>query len=289
MTESKYLKREFGEPLPTFKGVMKQHQINKLEEGWWDNMSDKAKSAYIKKLGSAPGSAGGDEEPKTDIFGNVPEDPDVDPYGDDDDDWETHGVGPSFWDSPTPGNEPDDDAQQKGMDKASDLAKKGMEKGEAAAQIKKLDQQIKDLDDAKWKAVDSGDHAAVANWGDKLQKAKKEREDLSNKIADDKPEGGDLDSQISQAQKDADNANQMAQQFGGMTQGGDSRYDDAAAEANKKLRDLEKQKSAARTGKELNQETITVDGKQFRRINESVENKQKPKYEFSEFYERFKK
>ena len=45
----------------------------------------------------------------------------------------------------------------------------------------------------------------------------------------------------------------------------------------------------SRTGKELNQETITVDGKQFRRINESVENKQKPKYEFSEFYERFKK
>ena len=31
MTESKYLKREFGEALPTFKGVMKQHQINKLE------------------------------------------------------------------------------------------------------------------------------------------------------------------------------------------------------------------------------------------------------------------
>ena len=129
ITESKYLKREFGEPLPTFKGVMKQHQINKLEEGWWDNMSDKAKSAYIKKHGSAPGSAGGDEEPKTDIFGNVPEDPDVDPYGDDDDDWETHGVGPSFWDSPTPGNEPDDDAHQKGMDRASDLAKKGLTKG----------------------------------------------------------------------------------------------------------------------------------------------------------------
>ena len=69
----------------------------------------------------------------------------------DDDDWETHGVGPSFWDSPTPGNEPSQD---------------------------------------------------------------------------------DLDSQIAQAQKDADDANQMAQQFGGMTQGGDSRYDDAAAEAN---------------------------------------------------------
>ena len=62
MTESKYLKREFGEALPTFKGVMKQHQINKLEEGWWDNMSDEAQAAYIKKHGEAPGSAGGDED-----------------------------------------------------------------------------------------------------------------------------------------------------------------------------------------------------------------------------------
>ena len=62
-------------------------------------------------------------------------------------------------------------------------------------------------------------------------------------FSDEPEDGGDLDSQISQAQKDADDANQMAQQFGGMTQGGDSRYDDAATAANKKLWDLEKQKS----------------------------------------------
>ena len=54
-------KREFGEPLPTFKGVMKQHQINKLEEGWWDNMSDKAQAAYIKKYGEAPDANGEDD------------------------------------------------------------------------------------------------------------------------------------------------------------------------------------------------------------------------------------
>ena len=28
ISESKYLKREFGEPLPTFNGVMKKHKIN---------------------------------------------------------------------------------------------------------------------------------------------------------------------------------------------------------------------------------------------------------------------
>jgi len=32
ITESKYLKREFGEPLPTFNGVMKQHQNKVVKE-----------------------------------------------------------------------------------------------------------------------------------------------------------------------------------------------------------------------------------------------------------------
>ena len=44
-----------------------------------------------------------------------------------------------------------------------------------------------------------------------------------------------------------------------------------------------------RTGNELNQETLTIDGKQYRRISEGVEKQPKPKYAFSEFYERFKK
>ena len=33
-----------------------------MSEGWWDNMSDKAQAAYIKKHGEAPGSTGGDED-----------------------------------------------------------------------------------------------------------------------------------------------------------------------------------------------------------------------------------
>ena len=47
--------------------------------------------------------------------------------------------------------------------------------------------------------------------------------------------------------------------------------------------------SSARTGNELNQETLTIDGKQYRRINESVKQKPKSKYKFSEFYKRFKR
>ena len=48
VTESKYIKREFGESLPTFKGVMEKHQVNKLKEDWWSNMSAKQRAAYIK-------------------------------------------------------------------------------------------------------------------------------------------------------------------------------------------------------------------------------------------------
>ena len=36
-------------------------------------------------------------------------------------------------------------------------------------------------------------------------------------------------------------------------------------------------------------ETISINGKQYRRINEGVEKESKPKYEFSEFYKRIKK
>jgi len=251
--------REFGEPLPTFKGVMKQHQINKLEEGWWDNMSDAAQKAYIKKHGEAPDANGDDEpkvpapdsksdtgkprvsanpyddnygqevddeEPKTDIFGNVPEDPDVDPYGDDDDDWETHGVGPSFWDSPTPGNEPDDTAG--------------------------------DPDDS---------------WDDEEGRAK--------------PTG----------KTDADTDDyDMGEVPGSRGTGPWTPEDDPDFEhgptltsAPGRVPDEEDEESSGRTGKELDQETLTIDGKQFRRISEGVEKQSKPKYAFSEFYERFKK
>ena len=54
LNESKYLKREFGEPLPTFKGVMEKHQMEKLTEYWWDDLSDEEQTAYIKKHGEEP-------------------------------------------------------------------------------------------------------------------------------------------------------------------------------------------------------------------------------------------
>ena len=58
--------REFGDPLPTFEDVMGKHQVNKLKEDWWDDMSPEDQASYIKKH---PGSkqaqdAGGDEPEK---------------------------------------------------------------------------------------------------------------------------------------------------------------------------------------------------------------------------------
>ena len=145
--------REFGEPLPTFKGVMKQHQINKLEEGWWDDMSDAAKKAYIKKHGEAPSVAGDDEDDYD--MGEVPG---------------SRGTGP--W---TPEDDPDFE------------------------------------------------------------------------------------------------------------------HGPTLTSAPGRVPDEEDEESSGRTGKELDQETLTIDGKQFRRISEGVEKQSKPKYAFSEFYERFKK
>ena len=93
-----FTKREFGDPLPTFKGVMKQHQVNKLKEGWWEDMSPEQQAAYIKKHpGSQQAQNAADDEA-------------------DDMDRDARFAA-------------DDDTHQKGMDNASDLAKKGLTKG----------------------------------------------------------------------------------------------------------------------------------------------------------------
>ena len=63
MTESKYLKREFGEPLPTFNGVMKKHKINKLKEDWWDDLGPEGQAKYLK---DNPGSQKAQDAKKDD-------------------------------------------------------------------------------------------------------------------------------------------------------------------------------------------------------------------------------
>ena len=195
ITESKFLKREFGEPLPTFKGVMKQHQVNKLKEDWWDDMSPEDQASYIK---DHPGSkqaqdAGGDEPSHPDDM----DDRDVFQFLNKD---EPEDEGEPYKREPfQPGDDPEE-----------------LSVGAAQEELEKAKAEMAD-------AEEMGDKAAYA---------------------------------------DAEEKEYALQVRLGI---------------------------AGRTGNELNQETLTIDGKQFRRISEGVEKQPKPKYEFSEFYQRFKR
>ena len=181
--------REFGDPLPTFEDVMEKHQVNKLNEDWWDNMSPEDQAEYIKAHPTSQKAQASKEEPKGKRS---------DRYAD---------IDTSWMDDPdavaaqgTPGYTTDDNW--------------GREKGYGQP----------------------GHNSYVY-----IPKSKDDSE-------------GDFP-------KDPDDIDDLP--------------DD--------------EESSGRTGKELNQETLMIDGKQYRRINESVKQKPKPKYEFSEFYQRFKK
>jgi hypothetical protein len=76
--------------------------------------------------------------------------------------------------------------------------------------------------------------------------------------------GGDLTTQIAKAEKEYKSASQAAMAMGQYSQSGDPRYDDAADDALKKLKALK----AKKDGKK---ESITINGKQYKRISESVE------------------
>ena len=56
--------REFGDPLPTFEDVMEKHQVNKLNEDWWDNMSPGDQAEYIKAHPGSDKAQASKEEPK---------------------------------------------------------------------------------------------------------------------------------------------------------------------------------------------------------------------------------
>ena len=237
MTESKYLKREFGEALPTFKGVMKQHQINKLEEGWWDNMSDEAQAAYIKKYGEAPGSTGDDDKGDKARATAKSRDKALDKsiWGDDEDDYDmgevpgSRGTGP--W---TPEDDPD------------------FEHGPS-------------LTSAPGRVPDEDEYPDKDPINTKKGEMEDEMEDIANELDNvtDPDEKKELEDRYDKIDQELYDINKK--QYG----------DDSGYE------------KSGRTGKELDQETLTIDGKQFRRMSEGVE--QKPKYEFSEFYKRFKR
>ena len=180
--------REFGDPLPTFEDVMEKHQVNKLNEDWWDNMSPEDQAEYIKAHPTSQKAQASKEEPK-----------------------------------------------EKPSDRYADVDTSWMDDPEAAA------------------AQGTPGYTTDDNWGREKgygQPGHKSYEYIP-KSKDDSE--GDFP-------KDPDD-----------------------------IDDLPDEESSGRTGKELNQETLMIDGKQNNRISEGVEKQPKPKYEFSEFYQRFKR
>ena len=181
--------REFGDPLPTFEDVMEKHQVNKLNEDWWDNMSPGDQAEYIKAHPGSDKAQASKEEPKG-----------------------------------------------KRSDRYADIDTSWMDDPEAAA------------------AQGTPGYTTDDNWGREKgygQPGHKSYEYIP-KSKDDSE--GDFP-------KDPDDIDDLP--------------DD--------------EESSGRTGKELNQETLMIDGKQYNRISEGVEKQPKPKYEFSEFYQRFKR
>ena len=409
--------REFGDPLLTFEDVMEKHQVNKLKEGWWDNMNAASQAAYIKKH---PGSkqaqqadddkGGGDNSER---LGQISQEKsaaekemahaeevgDKNAYADaeqklHDLEQEEEGLGGS--------GEPD---------KKDDLGK-SYPAGNAPPNTSKVDSfsSQKHLDNSleqqkeyerhlnRWaeEAADNDDDEALEKIQKLMDDNKKEQERLENdgaseadvagdddydmgevpgsrgtgpwtpeddpdfehgpsltsapgRVPDEEPsgeEGGEQnipsDDEIDSYQEKLNtytgpysDGNEIHTKWEGITtkvwaetseeaykddpdhplnKPSDSEWADTVGEEVKglasvhfsdfgdELKDASPEAKAyfkekglppsdeqGRTGKELDQETLTIDGKQFRRISEGVEKQPKPKYAFSEFYQRFKR
>ena len=287
INESKFLKREFGDPLPTFKDVMKQHQVNKLKEGWWDNMNAASQAAYIKKH---PGSkqaqqadddkGGGDNSER---LGQISQ---------------------------------EKAAAEKEMAHAEEMGDKNAY-ADAEQKLHDLEQEEKGLggSDEPDKKDDLGkpypkgnappktsmiDRFSSQKWLDIGLEEQKEYERHLNRWAEEAADNDD-DETLEKIQKlmDECKAEQGRLEDSGASDAFDpdnpkigSPYDspDSVVPGHWKPRTKGKKKRhPGRTGNELNQETLTIDGKQYNRISEGVKKQPKPKYEFSEFYQRFKK
>ena len=336
-------KREFGDPLPTFKGVMEKHQVNKLNEDWWDNMSPEDKAEYIKAHPGSNKAQASKEEPKEKPSG-VP-DPMDQMYQDYQD---TVGMSPgassSALDKKNQGaSKPEPEAEPysgKGQSLASqyrdDYKEKDEKRDVASSEMITAREEYK----AAQEKVDKGGLFGKKKAKAKLDAAKKDFEEKTEAFRSAKTEASDaykeqkdalvsgevepeneqeaaiLVSAISKmadaADRDMRNARQASQYD---QQHPDPRMADLGIDNDKYHRDNIVQKKAAKksadtkltvahekakelkgvgkdwiTGKQESiKKILTIDGKQFRRISEGVEKEPKPKYEFSEFYKRFKK
>ena len=258
-------KREFGDPLPTFEDVMKKHQVNKFKE---------------------------------DLDSVDKEDDDVDNDGDSDasDDYlknrrdviskaiETESIKEGWWDN------------------MSDAAKKSYIKKHGSAPNvagdDDYDMGVVPGSREEWEDIEPGDpemrsgDESAEELGDLMKQQQNHIEDMFEKGADrediEAAEGNLEDLEREYDEKVESGEGEDDEDDWGKKPDGDVDPDKFFKDRDK-AKGLVKGKRQGRTGKELDQETLTIDGKQFRRISEGVEKESKPKYTFSEFYQRFKR
>ena len=254
--------REFGDPLVTFEDVMKKHQVNKLKENWWDDMDAASQAQYIK---DHPGSqqaqqaddGGGEPEDKP-FGGDTGKDADID-YVDPDD----------IDDLPEPEDEEPSGEEDGEQNIPSD--------DEIDSYQEKLNTYTGPYSDgneihSKWEGI------TTKVWAETSEEEYKD----------------DPDHPLNKP-SDSEWADTVGEEVRALAMKHFSDFGDELKDASPEAKAYFKEKGLppsdeqGRTGNELNQETLTIDGKQFRRISESVEKQPKPKYEFSEFYQRFKR
>jgi hypothetical protein len=301
-----------------------------IEEGWWDNMGDAGQKAYIKKHGTAPGSAGGDEpkvpapDSKSDTGKpRVSANPYDDNYGqevDDEDDYDM-GVVPGSreeWEDIEPGD-PEMRSGDESAEELGDLMKQQQnhiedmfEKGADREDIEAAEGNLEDLEREYDEKVESGEgedderqgrtgnESVDEGWFDSIsqaaQKAYIQKFPNSKFAKNTKKKADDKKGKESAHQKELDTISKDIKNLKGAVDHTQDRGDWAA---NRDWRDkLEKSQKqwmklkgqgpdeSINEGDFAANETLTINGKQYRRISE-VE--QEPKYEFSEFYKRFKR
>ena len=244
-----FTKRKFGDPLPTLEDVMKQHQESKLQEDWWDDMDASAQAQYIK---AHPGSKQAQQA------------------DDDDGGEEPSGEGPSGEEKLDPQKIKDDYAT---AGENLTFSKGELDDAKAMGDEEEISRIQSIVDGDRKEFVASRKTYYTAN----QEKIEDDYDTAEENLTFSK---GELDD--AKAMGDEEEISRIQ-----------SIVDDDREEFRKSRRELGRMEKVVgakspRTGNELNQETLMIDGKQFRRISE-VEKEPKSKYEFSEFYKRFKR
>jgi len=272
-----------------------ERMFGQMKEDWWDDMDSSAQASYIKahpgsKQAQQADDGGGDEEPKgkrSDRYADVDtswmDDPDAAAAQgspgyttSDDDNWADKF---SAFSSDEPSDEEELDPQKIKDDYATAGENLTFSKGElddakAMGDEEEISRMQSIVDNDRKEFVASRKTYYTANQ-EKIEDdydTAEENMNFSRGELEDAKEMGD-EEEISRIQ---------------------STVDDDRKEFRKSRRELGRMEKAVgakspRTGNELNQETLMIGGKQYRRISEGVEKQPKPKYEFSEFYKRFKK